>query len=503
MKKCVKEKGILCSPNLKKGNPLSQEVVQKVLDFYREADVSKELAGRKEYKSVREGDKRVLKQKRLILANLSEIYAMFVEKFPDIKIGFTKFAEHRPPECVLAGAAGTHTVCVCVIHENFKLKFIGAKFNQIKENGTETFGTYRDVLKHNLCNSPTESCFTEKCSNPCCGEVDTLRALIWSYLDDNNIEEITFKQWSQQERCCLETVVLEADQFVDIFIESVTKVRNHDYIAKQQAEFYKFSRDNLHEGEAVVVADFSENFSFVYQDSVQGVHYNNRQATIHPFASYIVQHGSVVPLNCVIISDTLEHNTSTFHAFQRQFVPFLKSKVACLTKIIYFSDGAVSQYKNRFNIINLLFHKDDFGIPAEWHYFATAHGKGPSDGLGGTLKRLATRASLQGTIIQTPHELYNWALKNCNLNAKFVSSEQCMQEKQILKNRFESAPSITGIRSIHAAMPSGKDTIIVKTVSNASEGLTIRLLSQKCLISVDENDNIRKSLRSAKAAIKK
>ena len=59
--------------------------------------------------------------------------------------------------------------------------------------------------------------------------------------------------------------------------------------------------------------------------------------------------------------------------------------------------------------MNLLHHQEDFGVDAEWHFYATSHGKGPSDGLGGTLKRLATRASLQrpyGEHIQTPEELY-------------------------------------------------------------------------------------------------
>ena len=45
--------------------------------------------------------------------------------------------------------------------------------------------------------------------------------------------------------------------------------------------------------------------------------------------------------------------------------------------------------------LNLCNHESDFGMPAEWHFFATSHGKGPCDGIGGTVKRLATRASLQ------------------------------------------------------------------------------------------------------------
>ena len=41
----------------------------------------------------------------------------------------------------------------------------------------------------------------------------------------------------------------------------------------------------------------------------------------------------------------------------------------------YFSDGAASQYKNKKNLINLTHHFEDFDIEAEWHFFATSHGK--------------------------------------------------------------------------------------------------------------------------------
>ena len=45
--------------------------------------------------------------------------------------------------------------------------------------------------------------------------------------------------------------------------------------------------------------------------------------------------------------------------------------------------------------MNLLNHKKDFGIEAEWHFFAISHGKGACDGIGGCIKRNAYRASLQ------------------------------------------------------------------------------------------------------------
>ena len=53
------------------------------------------------------------------------------------------------------------------------------------------------------------------------------------------------------------------------------------------------------------------------------------------------------------------------------------------------------QYKNYKTLYNVCLHFKDFGIEAVWHFFATSHGKSPCDGLGGTVKRLNARASLQ------------------------------------------------------------------------------------------------------------
>jgi len=35
---------------------------------------------------------------------------------------------------------------------------------------------------------------------------------------------------------------------------------------------------------------------------------------------------------------------------------------------------------------NLCCHKDDFGVDAEWPYFAVSHGRGACDGIGEQLK---------------------------------------------------------------------------------------------------------------------
>ena len=51
-------------------------------------------------------------QKRLLLANISEIYGSFNAEFPSLKIGFYTFAVLQPKWCMSVGVAGPHNVCV-------------------------------------------------------------------------------------------------------------------------------------------------------------------------------------------------------------------------------------------------------------------------------------------------------------------------------------------------------------------------------------------------------
>ena len=202
----------------------------------------------------------------------------------------------------------------------------------------------------------------------------------------------------------------------------------------------------------IVVADFSENYSFVLQDASQGFHWNNSQATLHPFVAYYMESNELRELSFVIISDCLHHDTIAVYTFQKSFINFLKTFLPTHlhpSKLIYFSDGAASQYKNRKNFSNLCFHQEDFGISAEWHFSATSHGKGACDGLGGTVKRLAARASLQrpyNNQIMTPRQLYEWASTTIHaVHFSYLTVEDYTREAEQLEQRFTLSRTIQKI----------------------------------------------------------
>lgn len=115
----------------------------------------------------------------------------------------------------------------------------------------------------------------------------------------------------------------------------------------------------------------------------------------------------------MIISDRYIHDSTAVNVFLKIVTGFIKSLSDDAKKIYCFSDEAPQQFKNYKNFVNLYYHKKDFGVNAEWHFFASYHGKGPCVGRGGTLKRAAARASLQLPFykqLSNPQELYQWVV---------------------------------------------------------------------------------------------
>ena len=112
-KSLVKSSGILSTPNPHQGHGLKDDTKVLVQKFYESDEISRMIPGKKDCMSIKVGDQRSLIQKRLILGNLREVYQQFKDQFSTVKVGFSKFAELCPKNCILAGAVG-HMLCVFV-----------------------------------------------------------------------------------------------------------------------------------------------------------------------------------------------------------------------------------------------------------------------------------------------------------------------------------------------------------------------------------------------------
>lgn len=247
--------------------------------------------------------------------------------------------------------------------------------------------------------------------------------------------------------------------FLVAFKSELKTLLTHHFIAKSQAAYFRDAKLSTAEGEFVVSLDFSENYTFEIQDAIQSHHWANTQATVHPYVIYFRSNGEQKHLNFVVISEKLTHDAHSVDLFNKKLHTYLSLKFGeeYIKKIAYFSDGAGSQYKNKYNFFNLALQKTKLRIKCEWNFFATSHGKGACDGLGGALKRQAYRASLQrpnNNFLQSPVELFNWAKTFfTNIQFEFCSLHEHIEHEKDNETRFSNTITIKSTQKYHQFIP--------------------------------------------------
>ncbi|KAJ8665461.1 hypothetical protein QAD02_007123 [Eretmocerus hayati] len=431
-------------------NRLPDKTVELVKNFYNDDENSRIMSGMKDTKCVRDSpNQKIHVQKRLVLYNLRELYSKFKNMHPTIKIGFSKFAQFRPPQCVLAGSSGTHSVCVCIHHQNVKLMLDGlgvSKFTSGKLNN------YKDCISHLVCQNPTDDCFLNRCKK--CPSIESFKKRLYQYFDEKNIDQVQYRCWHSTDRCSLQTRTTSKEDYVNELARLLQKLKTHSFIAKKQSAFLEWLKQNLKEGEFLVLLNFAENYAFLIQDAVQAFHYNNDQCTIMTVVVYYMKDSKLHHTSIAVLSDSLVHDSAFVHCVQKVVTDHIKKNFPLAKKVIYFSDGAAQHFKNKSNFENLMNHKKDFGLEAEWHFNATAHGKNACDGVGATLKSNARRSSLQklsGNQITTPRELDVWAREHMkNMEIFFVPKENYLLVKSDLEVRFDGAKTVPGTLSYHS-----------------------------------------------------
>ncbi|KAG8239007.1 hypothetical protein J437_LFUL005064 [Ladona fulva] len=364
------------------------------------------MPGKKDFVSAWKNGMKEHVQKRLILSNLKELNSHFKEEYADLKIGFSNFALMRPKNCVLPGSSGTHCVCVCTIHQNIKLMINCTGMLILTEKDYLSIKTYQDCVARVICNPPLPSCYLGV-SYESPGTMK-IRVQLQEAFEMALVDNLIYSQWVSVDRTTLKIFQEEVPEFIDDFLFKVTSLKNHGFIAQQQQLFSREMKNSVSEGEYVVVCDFSENYALC------------KCKTKLP--------GKVTCKSFDCIYECVKHDTVAVHLFLNSLINFLTSSGKVIVrKMIHFSDGAPTHYKNLKNFIKICHHEEDFHISAEWHFFATAQGKGPCDGVHCMLRRLATRASLQhlreGHIL-TAKYLYEWAKSNIKaMSFSYFSNE--------------------------------------------------------------------------------
>ena len=192
---------------------------------------------------------------------------------------------------------------------------------------------------------------------------------------------------------------------------------------------------------------FRGTYSCVEQDEIQSAHWDKNQISVFTAVCWV--NGQTE--SYALISDYREHNKCFVDIAIKTIIADLKNKHSPHI-IDFFTDGAASQFKQKYTLNNMTLIND---IECTWHFFATSHGKGAVDGIGGGVKRKASILALSGRMQIQNAEQFVSALrmgyhKSLQINLILIPENAILQNvEEFDKKSGSSTVCLPELRKIH------------------------------------------------------
>jgi len=176
------------------------------------------------------------------------------------------------------------------------------------------------------------------------------------------------------------------------------------YTIVNQYEVLTSKKEELQGNEVIIHIDFSENWTVKILSAVQSAHFGAslEQISLHTGVAYF---GNKLSMSFCSVSDNKDHGPA---AVWSHLLPVLLHirQMYDIDVLHVISDGPTTQYQNRYNFFLASIIPGLLGFQRTWWNFSEAgHGKGPADGVGAAVKRLANQCVLSGEEVANARSL--------------------------------------------------------------------------------------------------
>lgn len=177
--------------------------------------------------------------------------------------------------------------------------------------------------------------------------------------------------------------------FMDVVRTTMAQFIVHNFVYRWQAEEYKRCLAEFPKGTVISSIDYSENYSFLQQDEVQSMHWDNRQITILVHATWRHNEGCppvLDPLTGAVqrdivadyhfyISDDLQHDSLFVQHCLGKHAKWMKKKNIQFDRHWVWSDGCGGQFKSRQPFWFISRYQKTYESEMLCNYHATGRGK--------------------------------------------------------------------------------------------------------------------------------
>lgn len=440
---------------------MNDEEVSVVKEFYYRNDISYTAPGMKDEMVIWEDGQKVKRRKYFLTMFLREAYAVFKASHDDFKIGFSKFCDLRPRNVLLLKDTPLDQ-CKCKIHENFRLLLKGA------------------CIAYDNSWWETQLCETEDlCSNHWLGECISCNSenKLKQHLSGRDFsEQCTWYQWEENDIGRLMRIGPSGclGELFDTMWNSFPGFREHVRIKRIQNK--EFLKDKTLSHKRVLQMDFAMSYSCEYQNEIQSALWSRNTVLLFTAATFFRGECQTY----LICSDTPEKGKNTIYAFVNALYETIPQDDAIQIETI-FTDGPSSEFKNKYMIKVLNGLTNLYGKPFEWKYFATSHGKGVVDGIGGRAKSLVRTKCLsksETTCVQSSTDFFKVVQEMMPRTKVIHISKQEIEEITRRDNPWEQIPDAPGIRKVHHIRTASEKVLLYHTSMDQSPTLSITYKKQ-------------------------
>eukprot|EP00733_Pompholyxophrys_punicea_P000790 Pompholyxophrys_punicea_v1_NODE_289_length_2364_cov_36.367259.p1 type:complete len:348 gc:universal NODE_289_length_2364_cov_36.367259:1215-172(-) len=222
----------------------------------------------------------------------------------------------------------------------------------------------------------------------------------------------------------MKTISPEIQKRLTTLKKSVKEFQEHKEAVKIQKEVFLFQKDNLKDGECIILMDFAGRFLVCLDlNMTQRDFFARRGVPDMVMVLYFKVNGILHHTFVDYISKIAEKDD---FLYVRSALLHLLNETTLLDnfKTVYlWSDGGPKHYKIRRTIFFLSILDNFYPQTFEWHFFPSCHGKGACDGHVGVLKQALNRSVKNGNTLYNEIDIFDF-VSSCNLHTFLIDVER-------------------------------------------------------------------------------
>ena len=452
---------------------LTQEKIAKIEKFYERDDISRIEPSMKASKK--------WGPRRFLMFSIYDAYLVFKNEEIENQVCFSHFYKFRPKNVSIASKTPIIS-SLCPYCINIRLKIQKLCIPNLKNE--------HDLIKMLICDKGHNAlehadCIQNKCKE-CSDWVGKIETILSNgkYKDTDSFKWYTWKKESitraNGKKGVRRTLKYMDETFKDFKQELLEDIMNpaqrfsfveHYMAQKIQYNAYKECYSSLKPGQCLMVQDFAKYRDIAYQDEIKSQFWTKKQVTMHPTVLFyrLEDGGEIQRLVVTHLSDITNHDAHLVHYMTLECISILKEEHPEIewSKIFLWSDGCAAQYKGKISF----YYLNKFPIDVERNFFASEHGKGPSDAETGLISMTLSNATkTRRAVIQDASDMHSF-LTETSKNAtkkggirifKLVQPDDLQPLLEKFNGVKVSTLHGTCTRSLHQLKPSNQNGYLLQ-----------------------------------------